>query len=178
MVRTLCRKCWTLHLLMLRCSDNQITMWALRGLPRRLHFLVWSHSTRSGYNFQPVRRKLSWRTDDEDGKINLVTWQRQQSELLLLQDKINNLIVTTHGESPPNRPLQNVRTGESRKEVPESKEKYALCRKERASYLEMRVRALLHFWPMERDDVLVFLREASSISTGSSRSGSDCGGRS
>ena len=140
----------------------------------------------------------------------IVSWQRKQSELLLidiyiyivarqkqtgnesnnrncfwlsfifilLQYKINNLIVATHGESPPNWPLQNVRTCESREEVPESKEKYVLCRQERASYLEMRVIALVHFWPMERDDVLVFLREASSISTGSSRSGSDCGGRS
>ena len=96
----------------------------------------------------------------------------------LLEDKSNNLIVTAHGESPPNRPLQNVRTCESREEVPESKGKYVWRQGMAFMYLEMRVKALVHFWPIEQDDDLVLHREASSISTGSSRSGSDCGGRS
>ena len=142
---------------MLRQSDvHFLGTLAFRGLPPHLHSLAWSHSTRSGCSFQPVRRESNRTVDDNIGwidacddfylhaidnndlRIDVVTDCYKTSCYWLLQDKSNNLIVATHGESPPNRPLQNVRTCESGEEVPESRTRQYVSRQGMAfKYLEM-----------------------------------------
>ena len=103
---------------MLRQSDvHFLGTLAFRGLPPHLHSLAWSHSTRSGCSFQPVRRESNRTVDDNIGwidacddfylhaidnndlRIDVVTDCYKTSCYWLLQDKLL-LIVTRQKQQP------------------------------------------------------------------------------